>query len=427
MPEQGNSNGDNSNDLNKERTDSILQSIQSMKSAAGSGVAEIPSRQKLQLPKKTLPLPSKPQPTSTASASSSSGVVTSLRNVQSLAATTATARPGSSNANLPSLGPSNPVSLLSSPSKSKPDTFSNQQPPKDSSNQSKLAPGNLRNASNTVTPNNSNASTSSTPPISQQTLGIKRNRAFDKRNVIVSPRQKGNPLLNNIVSVPWEWGDILADYLPSPASCVLFLSLRYHRLHPEYIQIRMAKLLNAESASSSSFQQLKVLLVQVDIEAHADALRELTLISMAKGFTILLAWNEIEAGMYISLLKNHDGGTAKAIQGQVKTDYETLLTDAMSKIRGVNKKDGLSLITEYESLKNAIEDGGRTLESLDGWGGVKVKRFRDAVTQPFIYNKIYPNHNHQPQQESPTEEEAHVSGTSSNSSVPVTEVEEDIF
>ena len=131
--------------------------------------------------------------------------------------------------------------------------------------------------------------------------------------------------------------------------------------------------------------------------------------------------------MYISLLKTHDGGTAKVIQGQVKTDYETLLTDALSKIRGVNKKDGLSLITEYKSLKNAIEDGGRTLESLDGWGGVKVKRFRDAVTQPFIYNKVYPNHSHQSEREKPTEGESQASDTNSNSPIPVAEVEEDFI
>lgn len=423
MSEQGNSNDSNSNDLNKERTNSILQSIQSMKTAAGSGVVEAPNRQKLQLPKKTLPLPSESQSTSTASAPSSR-VAGSSSSVKTLEAATTTVRSSSSNTNLPPLGPSNPVSLPFSSSTSKPATSSNQQLP---SGSSKLAPGNLRNASNTIIPKNNNASTSSNTPGLQQTLGVKRNRAYGKRNVIVSPRQKGNPLLNNISSVPWEWGDILADYLPSPASCVLFLSLRYHRLHPEYIQIRMGKLLNAESASSSSFQQLKILLVQVDIESHADALRDLTLISIAKGFTILLAWNEIEAAMYISLLKTHDGGTAKVIQGQVKTDYETLLTDALSKIRGVNKKDGLSLITEYKSLKNAIEDGGRTLESLDGWGGVKVKRFRDAVTQPFIYNKVYPNHSHQSERENPTEGESQASDTNSNSSIPVTEVEEDFI
>jgi hypothetical protein len=72
IPKLGNSNGSNCNDLNKKRTNSILQSIQSLKAAASTGVAEIPSKQKLQLPKKTMPLPSKLQPTSTAPASKSS-------------------------------------------------------------------------------------------------------------------------------------------------------------------------------------------------------------------------------------------------------------------------------------------------------------------------------------------------------------------
>lgn len=418
MSEQSNSSN-SSNEINKERTDSILQSIQLMKTAAASGATATQSKQKLSLPKKALPIPSNPTPTTSASlpiAKVSSSTTQSKSTVSTLA------QPNSSITNLPAPGFENPGFSSSS---IKPNNSSNQRLPSGLYNQSKLTPGNLRNATNSVITNSNNAPNSSNIQNPQQTLGVKRNRVFGKQNVIVSPRQKGNPLLNNIVSVPWEWGDIVADYLPSPASCVLFLSLRYHRLHPEYIQIRMGKLLNAKS--SSTFQQLKILLVQVDIESHADAIRELTLISMSKGFTILLAWNEIEAGMYITLLKNHDGGTAKAIQGQVKTDYETLLTDAMSKIRGVNKKDGLSLITKYGNLKNAIQDGGRTLESLDGWGGVKVKRFHDAVTQPFIYNKIYPDRDHQQKKENSEKVAFATTDKRSDATKPMTVVEDDFF
>jgi DNA excision repair protein ERCC-1 len=39
----------------------------------------------------------------------------------------------------------------------------------------------------------------------------------------VSPRQRGNPLLTCIRSMPWEYSDIPADYVVGLTTCVLFL------------------------------------------------------------------------------------------------------------------------------------------------------------------------------------------------------------
>jgi DNA excision repair protein ERCC-1 len=50
--------------------------------------------------------------------------------------------------------------------------------------------------------------------------------------IIVSQRQRGNPVLKSIRNVPWQFGATSADYLLSDVSCALFLSLRYHLLHP---------------------------------------------------------------------------------------------------------------------------------------------------------------------------------------------------
>lgn len=44
--------------------------------------------------------------------------------------------------------------------------------------------------------------------------------------IIVSRRQQGNPLLNHIRNVRWQYGDILPDYLMGATTCAIFLSLR---------------------------------------------------------------------------------------------------------------------------------------------------------------------------------------------------------
>lgn len=41
--------------------------------------------------------------------------------------------------------------------------------------------------------------------------------------ILVSPRQRGNPVLTSIKSVPWEYSDIPADYVLGLTNCALFL------------------------------------------------------------------------------------------------------------------------------------------------------------------------------------------------------------
>lgn len=67
----------------------------------------------------------------------------------------------------------------------------------------------------------------------------------------------GNPILKSIANVPWEFDDsIIPDYVVGKTAGILFLSLRYHSLNPDYIHNRLKEL-------GKRFE-LRVLLVQVD-------------------------------------------------------------------------------------------------------------------------------------------------------------------
>lgn len=75
--------------------------------------------------------------------------------------------------------------------------------------------------------------------------------------VLVNPKQRGNPILKSITNVPWEFDDsIIPDYVVGTTAGILFLSLRYHQLNPDYIHNRLKEL-------GKRFE-LRVLLVQVD-------------------------------------------------------------------------------------------------------------------------------------------------------------------
>uniref|UniRef100_A0A673VDZ0 ERCC excision repair 1, endonuclease non-catalytic subunit n=1 Tax=Suricata suricatta TaxID=37032 RepID=A0A673VDZ0_SURSU len=114
------------------------------------------------------------------------------------------------------------------------------------------------------------------PPHQAPKPGTKSN------SIIVSPRQRGNPVLKFVRNVPWEFGDVLPDYVLGQSTCALFLSLRYHNLHPDYIHGRLQSL-------GKSFA-LRVLLVQVDVKDPQKALKELAKMCILADCTLVLAW-----------------------------------------------------------------------------------------------------------------------------------------
>lgn len=99
------------------------------------------------------------------------------------------------------------------------------------------------------------------PPGAEPPAGETPNQALKpgtkSNSIVVSPRQRGNPVLRFVRNVPWEFGEVLPDYVLGQSTCALFLSLRYHHLHPDYIHARLQSL-------GKSFA-LRILLVQVDV------------------------------------------------------------------------------------------------------------------------------------------------------------------
>lgn len=57
--------------------------------------------------------------------------------------------------------------------------------------------------------------------------------------VIVNRKQEGNPVLKYVRSVPYEWSrEIRPDYICGGSCGVLYLALKWHKLHPSYLETR---------------------------------------------------------------------------------------------------------------------------------------------------------------------------------------------
>ncbi|KAF8432078.1 restriction endonuclease type II-like protein [Terfezia claveryi] len=217
------------------------------------------------------------------------------------------------------------------------------------------------------------------PATVQQPLPQKINRPTGTSSIIVSQRQKGNPVLTYIKNVPWEYGDIVPDYVVGKTACVLFLSLKYHRLHPEYIYNRVKLLGHSYS--------LRILLVMVDIENHQSPLLELSKTCHLNDLTLILSWAPAEAGRYLESYKSFENAAPTLIQEKPKADYTSRMIDVCTSVRSVSKKDAVSLVTTYGSVRAALNAEKEEIVLIQGWGEKKAERWEKAAREPFMVRK----------------------------------------
>lgn len=207
----------------------------------------------------------------------------------------------------------------------------------------------------------------------------------------VSPSQKGNPMFQSplLKGKPIAYNkEILSDYYINPTLQVLFLSLKYHQLHPEYIWRRCKKLNQGSVVSNVRDKSLKILLAVIDIDNPQDNLRKLNNICIKQDLTLLVAWTFEQAGNYVAMLKEHELSYNKVnltIKGVMQADYKSSLTNCLTNIKSINKTDVINLMTEIGSFKNIVENSNDI--KINGFGDRKIQNLRQAFKEPFIYNK----------------------------------------
>ncbi|XP_047096235.1 DNA excision repair protein ERCC-1 [Lolium rigidum] len=214
-------------------------------------------------------------------------------------------------------------------------------------------------------------STAPRPPVA----GPSAAAAQSKNAILVSNRQKGNPLLKHIRNARWTFADIVPDYVIGQSSCALYISLRYHLLHPDYLYYRIREL-------QKNFK-LRVILCHIDIEDVVKPLHEVTRTSLLHDCTLLCGWSLEECGRYLETIKVFENKPADSIREHTDNDYLSRFTHALTSIRRVNKTDVITLGSSFGSLSRIMDASMEELARCPGIGERKVKRLYDTFHEPF--------------------------------------------
>ncbi|XP_057860324.2 DNA excision repair protein ERCC-1 isoform X2 [Cryptomeria japonica] len=225
-------------------------------------------------------------------------------------------------------------------------------------------------------PSSSNEASSSAGASLNSSLNIGVGPVSQGRNgIMVSRRQQGNPILKHIRNVRWAFADIIPDYVLGQNACALYISLRYHLLHPDYIYYRIREI-------QKSFK-LRVVLCYVDVEDVIKPLHEVTRTALLHDCTLLCGWSVEECARYLETIKTYENKPADNILERTDNDYLSRLSSALTTVRRVNKNDVVSLGSAFGTLSGIIGASMEDLARCPGIGEHKVKRLYDAFHEPF--------------------------------------------
>ena len=247
------------------------------------------------------------------------------------------------------------------------------------------------------------AARATTEPVRSAT-GPTQSRSLAPSEILVNKSQTGNPLLKDSMMklTPHKFdSSILSDYYISATFQILFLSLKYYKLRPEYIWTRLKKLNKGTSvlilSGNRADNALRILLVVVDIDSHQEVIRKLLDFCIKHDLSMVLAWSFEEAGNYIAMAKQLDNAPAKSrqnIKGVRGVNFTSSVVEAFTGIRLVNKTDVSNMMANCKSVKNMVlescrDDSENGLGNIPGFGPSKLKNLRSVFLEPFIYNKQY--------------------------------------
>jgi DNA excision repair protein ERCC-1 len=117
--------------------------------------------------------------------------------------------------------------------------------------------------------------------------------------MLIHPNQRQNPLIQCLANTAFAFHDGLnVDFHISQSICALFLSIRYHRLHPHYLHTRMTT-----NRSALEGYTRRVVLLKVDVDDGDANLLDLNVLCAAQEWTLLVGFTDDELAFYLFNLK----------------------------------------------------------------------------------------------------------------------------
>jgi len=169
------------------------------------------------------------------------------------------------------------------------------------------------------------------------------------------------------------------DFHLSDTCSALFLSVKYHKLHPEYIGKRM-------EAVKRKVKTL-LLVVHVDDGDCEKPLLEIQTLAFVFRFVVVLAWSLNESARYLEAYAKYSVSNAvdiRLLEGKQASDSGAKMVEVLTTVPSINKTDAKMLMRNFDNLADIFCAQLGDLSVLSGFGDKKLEEFHNAMSTPFI-------------------------------------------
>jgi DNA excision repair protein ERCC-1 len=190
----------------------------------------------------------------------------------------------------------------------------------------------------------------------------------------ISLRQQGNPMIPTLQSnseVTFIDSSV-ADFMIGKDLAVLFLTLKYHRQHPDYLTERLR-------GFRGSFP-VRLLLFLVNDENPDRVISRLTSIGFANNLNLILAFTYEEAARWLLTLYNTQDSGVDDLRAMNESHIETA-TDAFHAI-GLSRREAEGLLNGFPTVGEALLAPRETLGKVPALNEKKIDSLMAVISGP---------------------------------------------
>lgn len=159
----------------------------------------------------------------------------------------------------------------------------------------------------------------------------------------VNKNQRGNNLLDYL-KIPYSFTEeITTDYEVKNFISILFVSIKYHSINPEYLIMRNNSLKN---------YKIKILLILIDIPNYQDFLKDFIIFD----FQIFYCLNNFEASKFISFFYKNANLSSDNLKQKYSLDKLERKKEFFKKFPKINKNDLKNLELENKSIFEIVKE-----------------------------------------------------------------------
>ncbi|GAW79576.1 ERCC1 nucleotide excision repair protein [Plasmodium gonderi] len=194
--------------------------------------------------------------------------------------------------------------------------------------------------------------------------------------LVISPRQKLNPVLKKINRVRYKFSNIIPDFLIGKNNACLFISMKYHRLRSNYLKARIETLENKYNN--------RILLCLVDIENIENSLGEINQLAFCFNMTLILCWSAEECARVIEDFKIYEKKVSYIKNNKLTSTHEEKIHELLKKIRCINSSDCATITNKFKNFKNIVNAKKDDLINCPGLGNKKIQSLISTFNEPFF-------------------------------------------